>query len=569
MKKDEAFSNVTNKLIQYYQGLEIIEEDQIKDMFDLEYEICSGRNQLIATSKLIMDNVEKKKCGKEFDNQKAYNNMRGKVQNLINVFEESCILLYETKAKTDADKEKRSLEGDKVVKKQNRKDILKSFQKPQFYLLKYDEEKRLAFFRAYFEIALAQNKNKTWIHRYIKWQLNENIDVDTDSDVINEILIAAGRADLCVDFEAWSQLKNQCKAALLKEIKSEYVNQIMKGIDVLSTFINPDITQQEQQRVIAYTMMEVTKSDLRTVVQEISINEHEPITCITILWEVMLATLMKTIDQLLLGECLLPKDVTKQCNKIDKIRLKKRYRITKEDPFEDFVIYNLILYMQNQYLEEIRLQHHRIKTIKCLKPIEEKYYFTTEDNKLKYNEPEEGNFALVQNNIKEYNDLFHFGEPITPKIFEERINKLKDITYEYNKRTGRLIYPDRDICVFRAFYRAFYFGTQEENSTEKKLYNIWKEYIEKGVMDEDSEYMIYSNLFSCLIHFEYRKGVEHLKCKTKLMKKIYEVMNEAYIQLVYAAHQEIPIEICYSELEEMCQNIFDILHSGEANEQCI
>ena len=54
MKKDEAFSNVTNKLIQYYQGLEITEEDKMKDMSDLEYEICSGRNQLIVTSKNLI-----------------------------------------------------------------------------------------------------------------------------------------------------------------------------------------------------------------------------------------------------------------------------------------------------------------------------------------------------------------------------------------------------------------------------------------------------------------------------------------------------------------------------------
>lgn len=59
------------------------------------------------------------------------------------------------------------------------------------------------------------------------------------------------------------------------------------------------------------------------------------------------------------------------------------------------------------------------------------------------------------------------------------------------------------------------------------------------------------------------------KCKTRLMKSIYEVMNKVYIQLFYAYHQGESILDCYLELEEVCQRIFEILYEEETEDQCI
>ena len=139
---------------------------------------------------------------------------------------------------------------------------------------------------------------------------------------------------------------------------------------------------------------------------------------------------------------------------------------------------------------------------------------------------------------------------------------------EFNQATGRSIDPDHDICVFRAFYRVLYIGTQED-STSKRFYNIWKKRMEEGVIEKVSEYMIYSNLLSCLIHFEYGRGKEHIQCKTRLMKSIYEVMNKVYIQLFCAYQQGESILDCYLELEEVCQRIFEILYEEETEDQCI
>lgn len=108
----------------------------MKDMSDLEYEICSGRNQLIVTSKLIMDNVEKKKHGQEFDNNKAYDNMRGKVKNIIEAFESSEIELNRSIKKKTKDKQSKSaLTIETTTKRKRTKNVLQKFEKPQFFYL--------------------------------------------------------------------------------------------------------------------------------------------------------------------------------------------------------------------------------------------------------------------------------------------------------------------------------------------------------------------------------------------------------------------------------------------------
>lgn len=136
MKKDEDFSNVINRLIRYYQRLNEIKESQLNQFDGLDYEILSGRNQLIVTSKFIMDKVEKKKRGQEFDNNKAYDNMRGKVKNIIEAFESSEIELNRSIKKKTKDKQSKSaLTIETAAKRKRTKNVLQKFEKPQFFYL--------------------------------------------------------------------------------------------------------------------------------------------------------------------------------------------------------------------------------------------------------------------------------------------------------------------------------------------------------------------------------------------------------------------------------------------------
>lgn len=565
MKKDEAFSNVTNKLIQYYQGLEITEEDKMKDMSDLEYEICSGRNQLIVTSKLIMDNVEKKKHGQEFDNNKAYDNMRGKVKNIIEAFESSEIELNRSIKKKTKDKQSKSaLTIETTTKRKRTKNVLQKFEKPQFFLFEYNERAAADFLSAYLEITLAQNKDKKLANRYIKKDLNQKISVDTDFNVINKVLEAGKRKKLCVNFEYMMRNNDLSVRNLVKYSKEkaqQYVGR-MCSFEGISPFV------REQYRTYVYKLMEITKESLKTYAKKWEKENERKTEDVILLWKVMLTILMHVIDQLLLGEYLPLKTVGQRCKKITNISWNKKYSLTKRDPYEDFQDYSFILYCQNQYLEELRMQIQRAESIKNLKPIKEEYLFTTKENRLKFDVPKEGNFSLVLNNMEKYNKLFNLGKMVDPDTFKGHINFIIDNIKEFNQATGRSIDPDHDICVFRAFYRVLYIGTQED-STSKRFYNIWKKRMEEGVIEKVSEYMIYSNLLSCLIHFEYGRGKEHIQCKTRLMKSIYEVMNKVYIQLFCAYQQGESIFDCYLELEEVCQRIFEILYEEETEDQYI
>ena len=565
MKKDENFSNVTNKLVQHYQALETVEEDKMKDMPDLEYEICSGRNQLIVTSKLIMDNVEKKKHGQEFDNNKAYDNMREKVENIIEAFESSEIELNRSIKKKTKDKQSKSALTIKTTAKEKKtKNVLQKFVKPQFFLFEYDERATADFLSAYLEITLAQNKDKKLANRYIKKDLNQKISVDTDFNVINKVLEAGKRKKLCVNFEYMMRNNDLSVRNLVKYSKEkaqQYVGR-MCSFEGISPFV------REQYRTYVYKLMEITKESLKTYAKKWEKENERKTEDVILLWKVMLTILMHVIDQLLLGEYLPLKTVGQRCKKITNISWNKKYSLTKRDPYEDFQDYSFILYCQNQYLEELRMQIQRAESIKNLKPIKEEYLFTTKENRLKFDVPKEGNFSLVLNNMEKYNKLFNLGKMVDPDTFKGHINFIIDNIKEFNQATGRSIDPDHDICVFRAFYRVLYIGTQED-STSKRFYNIWKKRMEEGVIEKVSEYMIYSNLLSCLIHFEYGRGKEHIQCKTRLMKSIYEVMNKVYIQLFCAYQQGESILDCYLELEEVCQRIFEILYEEETEDQYI
>lgn len=565
MKKDENFSNVTNKLVQHYQALETVEEDKMKDMPDLEYEICSGRNQLIVTSKLIMDNVEKKKHGQEFDNNKAYDNMREKVENIIEAFESSEIELNRSIKKKTKDKQSKSALTIKTTAKEKKtKNVLQKFVKPQFFLFEYDERATADFLSAYLEITLAQNKDKKLANRYIKKDLNQKISVDTDFNVINKVLEAGKRKNMCVNFEYMMRNNDHFKrdrTEFSKKKAQEYV-AYMCYLEGLSLFA------RERYRDYVYGLMKITEGVLSGYAEKWERENERKKEALFLLWEIMLTTLMDVIDQLLLGEYLPLKTVGQRCKKITNISWCKKYSITKKDPYEDFQDYSFILYCQNQYLEELRIQIQRAESIKNLKPIKEEYLFTTKANRLKFDVPQEGNFALVLNNLAKYNKLFNLGNMVDPNTFKGHINFIIDNIKEFNQITGRSIDPDHDICVFRAFYRALYIGTQED-STSKRFYNIWKKRTEEGVIEKVSEYMIYSNLLSCLIHFEYGRGKEHIQCKTRLMKSIYEVMNKVYIQLFCAYQQGESIFDCYLELEEVFQRIFEILYEEETEDQYI
>lgn len=558
MKKGKNFSNVINRLIRYYQRMDEIKESQLNQFDGLDYEILSGRNQLIVTSKFIMDNVEKKKRGQEFDNKNAYDNMREKVKNIIEAFESREIELNRI---TKDKKSKSALTIETTAKTKN---DLQKFEKPQFFLFEYDERATADFLSAYLEITLAQNKDKKLANRYIKNDLNQKISVETDFNVINKVLKAGKRKKLCVNFEYMMRNNDLSVRNLVKYSKEKaqpYVER-MCYFEGISPFV------REQYRTYVYKLMEITKESLKTYAKEWEKENERKTEDVILLWKVMLTILMHVIDQLLLGEYLPLKTVEQRCKKITNISWDKKYSLTKRDPYEDFQNYSFILYCQNQYLEELRIQIQRAECIKNLKPIKEEYLFTTKKNRLKFDVPQEGNFALVLNNLAKYNKLFNLGKMVDPDTFKGHINFIIDNIKEFNQATGRSIDPDHDICVFRAFYRALYIGTQED-STSKRFYNIWKKRTEEGVIEKVSEYMIYSNLLSCLIHFEYGRGKEHIQCKTRLMKSIYEVMNKVYIQLFCAYQQGESIFDCYLELEEVCQRIFEILYEEETEDQYI
>lgn len=441
---------------------------------------------------------------------------------------------------------------------------MQKFAKPQFFLFEYDERAAADFLSAYLEITLAQNKDKKLANRYIKKDLNQKISVDTDFNVINKVFEAREKKDLCVNFENMTQNNNYFKRNRTEFLKKQAQECLAYRcfFEGLSTFA------QERYRDYVHGLMNITEGVLSGYAEKWERENERKKEALFLLWEILLTILMHVIDQLLLGEYLPLKTVGQRCKKITNISWDKKYSLTKRDPYEDFQDYSFILYCQNQYLEELRMQIQRAESIKNLKPIKEEYLFTTKENRLKFDVPKEGNFSLVLNNMEKYNKLFNLGKMVDPDTFKGHINFIIDNIKEFNQITGRLIDPDHNICVFRAFYRALYIGTQED-STSKRFYNIWKKRTEEGVIEKVSEYMIYSNLLSCLIHFEYGGGKEHIQCKTRLMKSIYEVMNKVYIQLFCAYQQGESIFDCYLELEEVCQRIFEILYEEETEDQYI
>ena len=71
---------------------------------------------------------------------------------------------------------------------------------------------------------------------------------------------------------------------------------------------------------------------------------------ISVLWSVMLDSLLKAMNQLLLGECISSKTVDIRCQKIKEIHLNKDKLCDKKigNIYEDFWLYSFIIYMQNQ-----------------------------------------------------------------------------------------------------------------------------------------------------------------------------------------------------------------------------
>ena len=111
----EIRKQVIKNLIQYYQVLDEIKAEEMKELSDIDYEIASGCNYLIASNQVTQENTA----------ENIYNNMRRRVDNCTKVFEEQKIEVYEAN------------NGDGDI-----------FEKPQFFLFQYGEKDATAFLKA-------------------------------------------------------------------------------------------------------------------------------------------------------------------------------------------------------------------------------------------------------------------------------------------------------------------------------------------------------------------------------------------------------------------------------------
>lgn len=101
MDRARIRKQVIKNLIEHYKSLNKMNAEEMKELSDIEYEIVSGRNHLIANYKET-PRTEK---------GNLYNDMRGKVDNCTEVFESKKMKVYENES--------------------NKGDI---FEKPQFFL---------------------------------------------------------------------------------------------------------------------------------------------------------------------------------------------------------------------------------------------------------------------------------------------------------------------------------------------------------------------------------------------------------------------------------------------------
>lgn len=474
-------------------------------------------------------------------------------------------------------------------------------------MFRYGEDNATAFLTAYLEITFAQNKNGRSLQRYMKNNLNGEINVDRDYSGVNKVLEAAGSNFSQIQYDGLKEAKKDLekwisKIILLGQLKKIDEKKAERGKDGYS--------RKELNQIAAYQRMVATKqcikekkqymkeiilwlkgrtpkksprvkmvkrrASLWNSIRHLCMENKKALSVvkISVLWSVMLESLLKAMDQLMLGECISSKTVDIRCQKIKETHLNKDKLCDKKigNIYEDFWLYSFIIYMQNQEIGKYCTYDHSVRLVSSFDSIKEEYLFTTEDNCLKEETPIEGNFVHVKNNRKYYFDYFNFDVKICDKTFKKYINNIIEETLEFNQEMRRFIRPDRDICVFRAFYRAMYIVGYNKAKKNKEFSNFWEKYTENTLRDKDKKdkhmkYMKYNSLLSCLIHFEYRRGGEHLICNNKLMKSIYLVMNTAFIRLVYAAFEGVSIRDCYYELDKLQQSIFKILYEEER--QCI
>lgn len=566
----EIRKQVIKNLIQYYQVLDEIKAEEMKELSDIDYEIASGCNYLIASNQVTQENTA----------ENIYNNMRGRVDNCTKVFEEQKIEVYEAN------------NGDGDI-----------FEKPQFFLFQYGEKDATAFLKAYLEITFAKNKNDKSLQRFMKNNLNGEINADADFSGVNKVLKAAGSdfAQILYDYlnestkdlEKWlSRIILLGQMAKIDKKKGEKGEDCYsrRELNQIAAYQRLAVTKQcieEKERLIKEIILWLKGKPQKTKSRRVKMVKRQAscwnsirdlckenkkilrVVKISVLWSVMLDSLLKAMNQLLLGECISSKTVDIRCQKIKEIHLNKDKLCDKKigNIYEDFWLYSFIIYMQNQEIGNYCMYHHSVRLVSSLDPIKEEYLFTTEDNRLKEQTPPEGNFVYVKNNKKHYFDYFNLGMKISDTTYKKYVNAIINDTEEFNQKMRRFIRPDRDICVFRAFYRAMYIVGDDQTKKNKDFNNFWKKYTKNDLKDKNKNRMKYNSLLSCLIHFEYRRGGEHLICNDKLMKSIHIVMNSAFIQLVYAVFEGISIRDCYCELDKMHQRIFKILCEEEG--QCL
>ncbi len=553
-KETNFYNSIIKQLILHYQQLDVITDPNTLCHFtDTEYQIETGRKNL---NGLVTNFISETDCHDETakqENARIYDAMRKNVSRCLDVWQQSHIPLM-----PELD-----------------------FTKPQFYLEQYPQEDALKFLQAFLEITTGLDQSNLQVNRRIKHNLNAKIDIENDFSVISKIFAAMDSSFTEIPFQKFMKEYDQILSWYIREIREKYINDIQAEIQDHNIINRPD-----QYLQVIKSIFTVTNAHIHQIQPNMFLNhpvQQDICSCEMILakiqtirlrWQLMVKHICQIIDYLMLRRDIHKENIQEICEKIEAIPIKQYQRkYQSRSLINDFLTYHNILYIQNEFLEELRVQIYKLQFIEQQPPIADEYRFLEDDNSIKKKFDDVNVLALSGKELQEYNTYFNLGQEVSHKTFQKYIHFLKEQVPTFNTKTGRDLHPEEDISVCRALYRTFFScpsfvykqNTKDNNDntqkqiSKKKFYNLWKEYEEKNTMSS-LEYLAYSNTLSCLIILESKNGAEHFECKTNLMISMYKVLNLALIQLLTEASEETCLKHCMDEIDQLFVKLVSVIY---------
>ena len=298
----------------------------------------------------------------------------------------------------------------------------------------------MKFLQAFLEITTGLDKSNLQVNRRIKHNLNAKIDIENDFSVISKIFAAMDSSFTEIPFQKFMKEYDQILSWYIREIREKYINDIQAEIQDHNIINRPD-----QYLQVIKSIFTVTNAHIHQIQPNMFLNhpvQQDICSCEMILakiqtirlrWQLMVKHICQIIDYLMLRRDIHKENIQEICEKIEAIPIKQYQRkYQSRSLINDFLTYHNILYIQNEFLEELRVQIYKLQFIEQQPPIADEYRFLEDDNSIKKKFDNVNVLALSGKELQEYNAYFNLGQKVSHKSFQKYIYFLKEQVSIFN-----------------------------------------------------------------------------------------------------------------------------------------